>query len=146
MQIKKIRIYEDITQEEMAKRLGVSRSVYSMWEEESEIIPLNKLINLCDTFNFTLDYTLGLSETKTYENEKKDMDIDLMAKRLKLIRRLNNATQNDVAKKLYIARSSISKYEHGITPPITSYLIGFCKLFNISADYITGKIDEELKI
>ena len=65
---------------------------------------------------------------------------------MRLIRRLNNISQNKLGKILNIVPSSISKYETSINRPLTFYLIGFCKYFNISCDYLCSKIDEELKI
>ena len=57
---------------------------------------------------------------------------------------LNDITQDELAKALNITRSSISKYENEVNLALTSYIIGFCKYFHVSADFVTGKIDEEI--
>ena len=59
-------------------------------------------------------------------------------------KKAGDLTQDELAKILNITRSSISKYEHGINLALTSYIMGFCKYFHISADFVTGRIDEEI--
>mgnify|MGYP005770760733 CR=1 FL=1 len=89
-----------------------------------------------------MDYVLGFTDIKEYKNSR-PIEPNLLAKRIK---RENDLTQDKLSKILNITRSSISKYEHGVNLALTSYIIGFCKYFHISADFITGKIDEEITI
>lgn len=145
MRLKKVRIYADLKQREVAEILGVSRNSYNMWERENDLIPLRQLDKFCNIFHVSLDYVLGFTEVWEYENSKR-IDSKLLAKRIKRIRRENDLTQDELAKILNITRSSISKYENGINLALTSYIIGFCKYFQISADFVTGKIDEEIKL
>ncbi len=145
MRLKKVRIYADLKQREVAEILGVSRNSYNMWERENDLIPLRQLDKFCNIFHVSLDYVLGFTEVWEYENSKR-IDSKLLAKRIKRIRRENDLTQDELAKILNITRFSISKYENGINLALTSYIIGFCKYFQISADFVTGKIDEEIKL
>lgn len=145
MRLKKVRIYTDLKQREVAEILGVSRNSYNMWEREYDFIPLKQLDKFCNIFHVSLDYVLGFTEVWEYENSKR-IDSKLLAKRIKRIRRENDLTQDELAKILNITRSSISKYENGINLALTSYIIGFCKYFHVSADFVTGKIEEEIKL
>lgn len=145
MKLKKVRIYTDLKQREVAEILGVSRNSYNMWERENDLIPLRQLDKFCNIFHVSLDYVLGFTDVWKYENSKR-IDPKLLAKRIKRIRRENDLTQDELAKILNITRSSISKYENGINLALTSYIIGFCKYFQISADFVTGKIEEEIKL
>ena len=145
MRLKKVRIYADLKQREVAEILGVSRNSYNMWERENDLIPLRQLDKFCNIFHVSLDYVLGFTEVWEYENSKR-IDSKLLAKRIKRIRRENDLTQDELAKILNITRSSISKYENGINLALTSYIIGFCKYFHVSADFVTGKIEEGIKL
>ena len=144
MKLKLVRIYADLKQREVADILGVSRNSYNMWEREYDFIPLKHLDKFCNHFNVSLDFVLGFSDKWQYSNSR-PIDSKLLAKRIKRIRRENDITQDSLANILKITRSSISKYENGVNFALTSYIIGFCKYFNVSADFVTGKIDEEIK-
>ena len=145
MRLKKVRIYADLKQREVAEILGVSRNSYNMWEREYDFIPLKQLDKFCTYFHVSLDYVLGFSDVWEYPDSR-SIDPKLLAKRIKRIRRENDLTQDELAKILNITRSSISKYENGVNLALTSYLIGFCKYFQVSADFVTGRIDEEIKL
>lgn len=146
MKLKKVRIYADLNQKDVAKMLGVAYSSYNTWERENDFIPLRQLDKFCRFFHVSFDYVLGFNDTWKYPDSKNEIDPILLAKRIKRIRRENDLTQDDLAKAFNITRYSISKYENGINLALTSYIISFCKYFHVSADFITGRIDEEIQI
>ena len=125
--IKFMREEEGIPQKEIAKKLGVSRSTYSLWELEINIIPLPRLVELCKIYSCSIDYIL-------------------CPKRLKEIRKEHKYTQARIAQKLNTDNGVISRYESGKTLILTSFLIEYSKIFNISSDYLLGKINEKIKI
>ncbi|AGK96363.1 response regulator [Clostridium pasteurianum] len=58
------------------------------------------------------------------------------AERLKKLRKINNLTQDDIAKYLGIGRTTVSQYESGETLPSTPNIIKLAKLYNVTTDYI----------
>jgi len=62
----------------------------------------------------------------------------MIAERIKALRLSNNLTQNDIAKKLGITRSSVNAWEMGISVPSTMYIVELAQMFSVSADYILG--------
>lgn len=54
--IKAIRTARNLTQQEVADRLGVSRVYYSQWESDNRRISADQLIQLAHTMQVTLDY------------------------------------------------------------------------------------------
>lgn len=146
LNIKFMREEEGIPQKEIAKKLGVSRSTYSLWELELSPIPLKRLIDLCKIYSCSIDYILKLNEIKNYPHMKMDIDYNLYPKRLKEIRKEHNYTQDKIAKKLNTDNGVISRYESGKTLILTNFLREYAKIFNISSDYILGKIDEKIKL
>ncbi|MCI8671778.1 MAG: transcriptional regulator [Bacilli bacterium] len=146
MNLKYIREEYELSQNDIASILGVTRSTYSVWEAEINIIPLNRLIDFCNHFNISLDYALGLTNEKTYQNIQKEIDYNTHRERLKSIRKTNKYTQDKIAKILNTDNGVISRYENGQTLILTSFLKAYAKEFNISADYIMGRIDEKVKL
>ena len=51
LNIKQLREENALSQKEIAKKLGVSRSTYSLWELEINMIPLPRLIDLCKMYH-----------------------------------------------------------------------------------------------
>ncbi len=146
MNLKDIREEYGLNQSEVASILGVTRSTYSVWEIESNFIPLSRLITFCNYFNCSLDYALGLASTKSYPNMKKDIDYNIHRLRLKNARKEYHYTQEYLASRMNTNNGVISRYEHGINTILTSFLIEYAKIFNISTDYLMGRIDEKINI
>lgn len=141
MRLKDVRMNNNLTQIETAKILNVSRSVYAMWEVEQDIIPIRRLNDFCNEFNVSFDYVLELTNIKRYEDSKEDIDLDKLQVRITTLRKNAHMTQDKLSKKLEITRSLISKYEHSTNLILTTYLLSYSKYFNISSDYLVGKID-----
>ena len=51
LRLKKVRIYADVSQKEVAQKLGVAYVSYNTWEREYDIIPLRQLDKLCSIFH-----------------------------------------------------------------------------------------------
>lgn len=62
----------------------------------------------------------------------------MIAEKIKELREANSMTQNEVAKRLSITRSSVNAWEMGISVPSTMYIVQLAQLFSVSADYILG--------
>ena len=146
MRLKDIREESELKQFTVSQLLGISRGTYSCWEIEQDLIPLKRLNDFCNIFNCSIDYALGFTKIKSYKRNKKDININLSAKRLKEIRKEHNHTQDYLGKKLSINRSLISKYEKGHTLISTTFLIEYVKLYHISSDYLLGKTDDKIII
>ena len=77
---------------------------------------------------------------------KYDINHNLYQQRLKEIRKEFGFTQARIAKILNTDNGVISRYESGKTLILTSFLMEYAKIFNVSCDYILGKIDEKIKL
>ncbi len=146
MNLKYVRDEFDLKQKEVAEILGVATSTYSIWETNTNIIPLNRLIKFCTYFNVSLDFVLGLTKTMHYDNMRNNIDYNLHRKRIKLLRKHSNYTQKYIANLLKTDPGVISRYEGGKTLILTAFLIDYAKLFNVSSDYIMGRIDKAISI
>lgn len=57
--IRDMREDADLTQEQVARILGIAQTVYSRYERGAQTIPLSLLIQLADYYHVSLDYLVG---------------------------------------------------------------------------------------
>ena len=68
--LKDLREDRDLTQQQVADKLGVSRSVYSDYENGHTSCPAVILVELSHLYNTSLDYLLNQTDNPTpYENK-----------------------------------------------------------------------------
>lgn len=137
--IKKVRIELEMSQEDVAKLLNVSRSSYAMWESNNNIFPIKRLIELCNIFNLSIDYALNL--TNKNKEIKKDYNIEKVKIRLKELKKENNLTQEKISDFLHIDQPTWSICENGKSLIGTPFLYMIYKKYNVSADYLLGRSD-----
>jgi len=142
--LKYLREEKEIKQEELAKYLNITQSVYSHYETEYYIIPIKYLNSICNYFNVSLDYILGFTNLKSYQNSKSEINKNIIGSRLKEFRKKENLTQDSLGKILNTSKSLICDYEKGRAIIATPFLYTICNKYNISADYILGKIDNPI--
>lgn len=105
----------DIKQKEIAELFNVHFSTISGWETGKDTIPLERLIEYANHFNYSLDYLFGFMRNNN-----------------------PNLTQKDVAKSLNTNQAAYAHYENAI------YLIPTTFLFNLTKIYKPFSIDELL--
>ena len=74
--LKKIRKENNLSQEQLADELGVSRQAISKWESGAAYPEMDKIIALCNKFNVNIDDLLhkDIKETKGEEESKKKIN------------------------------------------------------------------------
>ncbi len=60
--IRKIRINHHLSQEDVARILGTSQTMYSRYERGASEMPIRYLVMLADYYNISADYILGRSD------------------------------------------------------------------------------------
>ena len=132
----------DLSQSEMGKILNINRVSISNWEHGKEIIPLKKLNEYSNYFGVSIDYLLNLTDKKNYSNGINIQTINKndVGNNIKIIREKNNISQNKLSKFLNTTSSTVSAYESGKTLILTSFAYQICKEFNVSMDWLCGKI------
>ncbi len=64
-----------------------------------------------------------------------------MNERLKELRIERGLKLKEVAERLNVTIRSISRYEDGTREPSVDLIVKFCKLYDVSADYLLGLTD-----
>lgn len=134
-----LRESKDMTQKQMGNILGVSRTAISQWENNKEIIPLDKLNIYANYFNVSLDYIVGITNDKKCSNKNDNIDKTIVGSRIKKLREKLNLTQIDIAKMLNTSHSTINAYENGKILILTSFAYSIAIKYNVSLDWLCGK-------
>lgn len=66
--LKELRKESSYTQEDMAKKIGITKSAYGYYEQEKTIPDAFTLEKLADIFNVSTDYLLGKTELRNYSD------------------------------------------------------------------------------
>lgn len=137
-----LREYADLSQKDLANKLGVTQQTYSLWEKGTKIIPLKHLNNLCNYYKTSMDYVLGLSNERTNSDIKeiKELNKKLIGSRIKEVREINKLTLRDLASELNTTSSTISAYETGKTLVLTAFAYQICTKYDVSLDWLCGKV------
>lgn len=133
MNIDKIKYLRDeleITQEEISKILGCTRTAYSLWEINKNTIPLYYLNKISNVYNINIDYLVDLSNEKYVNFEKVEIDRIKLGRRIREARKSINFTQEKLASKLNTTHSVISAYESGKSTVSTLFIIDIAKITN----------------
>ena len=75
--LKQLRKTKGVNAEEVAKIIGISRSGYTCYENETREPNIGNLIKLAEYFGVTVDYLLGRDEQKFVNDISKFSDSDL---------------------------------------------------------------------
>ena len=133
--LKTSRIVLGLTQKDVADSLNVKDSTVSGWETGKDTIPLKRLIDYANTYNYSLDYLFGLTD-KMIKRMDIALDRELLAINLRDLRKKNNMTQEEIAKKINTTQSTYSQYESAHNLITTSFL------FNLTEVYDSLSIDQ----
>lgn len=128
-----------LSQQDVAKILGIERNTYSEYETEYTTIPINHLNKLCNYFNVSFDYIFNFSNTRNYNANVLEINSIKAGKRLKEIRKDYKYTQENFGSLFGIAKTTVCGYEHGARIISTTVLYDICKTYNVSADYLLAK-------
>lgn len=70
--IKEVRKYKEITQEAIAKTIGMTQTQYSRYERGENEIKVNVLIDICKALQVSADYILELTDDPTPRKPSKN--------------------------------------------------------------------------
>lgn len=129
----------DLKQKELTNLFGVRQSTISGWETGTDTIPLRQLIKYANEYNFSLDYLFGLKDyNETYESLT--IDLNIIGKNLRIIRKQNGKTQQNIADILNTNASGYAHYENARNLIPTTFLFHLSLIYkNFSIDKILGR-------
>lgn len=69
--LRKLRLYTGLTQEEIAKKIQISKGAYVTYEKGTSLPPIPTLLKISKGLDYPIEWLLGVNEDD--ENRKKDM-------------------------------------------------------------------------
>ncbi|CCG53479.1 Probable transcriptional regulator, XRE family [Flavobacterium indicum GPTSA100-9 = DSM 17447] len=103
--ITQLRKQFNLSQDELAKKINVSRTIIGNYERNTNTPSIEVLIKIAKTFNVTVDYLIGEGELSSYDKEvmKRIEDIDKLDKNTKehLYFLVDNVIQNFKTKQAF---------------------------------------------
>ena len=140
--VKDLRESKNLKLRDIDKLLNFELDSFGQFESEKTLLPIKHLNRLANYFNVSIDYLFSFTDIKNYPLLINEIDTIKSGLRLKEFRKENKITQMKLSEILNTDNSTISKYEKGINVIATPFLYDICKKYNISADYLLGRIDE----
>lgn len=109
--LENLRDEKDLLKKDVAKAIGIVESVYSEWENEKLSIPTKRIYQLSEYYEVNIDYMMKLTDKKIHIKTNNEINLDIVSKRLKEIRKSLKMTMRDLAEKYNISSSVVnSKY------------------------------------
>lgn len=130
----------DLKQKDVAKILGVNFTTVSGWETGKDTIPLKRLIEYANYFNYSLDYLFGIARNNNSDYLALNIDLELIGKNLRIIRKKYKMRQEDIANKINTTQAAYAHYENAVNLIPTTFLFNLTKVYgNFSIDDILGR-------
>lgn len=129
----------DIKQKDVSNYFNISYTTVSGWETGKDTIPIRRLIEYANHYGFSLDYLFGLKIC----NEKYlplKINLDLLSKNLRILRKKNNMTQLEVAQKINTTQPAYAHYENSTNIIPTTFLYNLTNIYSpFSIDELFGR-------
>lgn len=130
----------DLKQKDFAEMFGVHFATVSGWETGKDTIPLERLIEYANRFNFSLDYLFGITKQNDTSYLPLEIDLNVIAQNLRKIRKSHNLTQEDVAKRINTSQASYAHYENSVNLIPTTFLYNLTDIYKpFSIDKLLGR-------
>ena len=133
--LKELRRQKGVTQEQLAKIIGVERSAVGQYEGKRAVIPSDPVkMKIAEFFGVTVDYLL--------QEEPVQLNDRMFKLRLKQLREEMGISQAALATLLGVAQSTVGMWENGKNNPSHAKLEQLSNLFGVTADYLMGRSEE----
>lgn len=130
LRLKKLRSKTNETQDAIARKIGISRAVYSHLENGRNEPDNETLIKLASHYNVTTDYLLG-----HLERNKNTM----IGGKIKQLRKQHHLSQEDLASKIGVTQTTVTAWENNKSIPGADTLLFIADYFKVSADELLGR-------
>lgn len=94
--LKELRLQNNLTQKQLAERLGIAHSIISYYESGNRYPSYDVLVKIAKTFHVTCDYLLDIDRVKTIDvSELSWEDVKVVEQVANALRRKNAANSSN---------------------------------------------------
>ena len=136
LQIKNLRIDNDLTQEEISKKLKINRRTYADYENLVNETPLDIFVNIARFYNVSLEYLAGLTNVSSPTLSLESYNYEKMLKNIINLREKHNLTLEKLADKIVITSDNPRSEDPQVI--ITDIIAG---LKSVNPDKVTVEPD-----
>lgn len=137
--LKLLRNEKELTQDDIAKYLGVSRTTYNNWEQGTVLLPLDIADKLSAYYKVRLSCILGIDNNIEYKDKINKMNYDVLLKNINELKINNKNTYEEIGTYLKCTRASCQRYFNGIIKIPIDRLILLSELYDTDLDKMCGK-------
>ena len=137
--LKLLREEKELKQYDLANLLNIDNTTYSGWETGKDTITLRNLNKLCNYYDVSIDYLLNLTDIRNYKIINKEIELKVVGKNLRTMRKELNLLQKDIFNLLNTTSSTYSAYETGKVLMQTTFIYMIAKEYGYSIDWLLGK-------
>ncbi len=128
-----------MNQTEIARTIGINQSQVSRYMKG--VLPdTNTVVKICDYFQCSVDYMIGLSDQFNYSREKMGVYPDAFFPEYDRLLKQNNITHYQLAKRKIVCETSLRLWKKG-TLPNFEVLCDMANELGGSVDKLLGKTD-----
>lgn len=139
IRLKDLRSELNLTQEQLAQAVGLSRDTYKNYEQQRTEMSYDILFKLADYFGVSIDYLLGHQTKETvldkniFEGQHESEPPKI---KLKDLRKKRGLSQREIAERLNLTKTTYARYEIGESEPNVDTMIKLADYFGVSIDYL----------
>lgn len=105
----------NLNQTDLANEIGINQSQISRYKKG--IIPnIKNIVKICDYFNCSIDYIIGLNNNKTYKNLNKGYSNKNFYKEYQKLLNLNKINHYQLSKRNIVCETSLRLWKKGTLP------------------------------
>lgn len=150
--IVELRKRQGLTQTELAKTIGISRSALSLYEIEKRQPDWETINKMASLFDVSVDYLLGRTDDKHRNSTSDDKDFffffffddkdlqEVFVSALKTALETQNMTVSELCEKTEIDVDTCNQYLTGEHAPTLEHLVELSKALDVSIDYLLGQV------
>ena len=134
--LKELRLQNNLTQENLARKLDILRNSYIYYETGKKYPPVEVLIRMAKFFNVSISFLLD-------EQSENNNDLYMsFHEQLKELRLQNDLSQEKMSRKLGMVTRTYIFYETGQKFPSVDMLIRIAKVFKVNISFVINEQGE----